>query len=56
MDLKAEKATGLDEISAWFLKDGPSVIVPTVTFLVNLSVSTGIVRCDWNGWPASSLI
>ena len=55
MDLKVKKTTGLDGISARFLKDGPSVIVPTVTFLVNLSLSTGIVRCDWNGWPASFL-
>ena len=42
-----KKATGLDGISARFLKDGASVIAPTVTFLVNLSLSTGIVPCDW---------
>ena len=42
-----KKATGLDGISARFLKDGTSVIAPTVTFLVNLSLSTGIVPCDW---------
>ena len=46
-DLKVKKATGLDGISARFLKDGTSVIAPTVTFLVNLSLSTGIVPCDW---------
>ena len=46
-DLKVKKATGLDGISARFLKDGASVIAPTVTFLVNLSLSTGIVPCDW---------
>ena len=46
-DLKVKKSTGLDGISAWFLKDGASVIAPTVTFLVNLSLSTGIVPCDW---------
>ena len=46
-DLKVKKATGLDGISAWFLKDGASVIAPTVTFLVNLSLFTGIVPCDW---------
>ena len=45
-DLKVKKATGLDGISAWFLKDGASVIAPTVTFLVNLSLITGIVPCD----------
>ena len=46
-DLKVEKATGLHRTSAWFLKDGASVIASTVTFLVNLSLSTGIVPCDW---------
>ena len=46
-DLKVKKATGLDGISAQFLKDGVSVIAPTVTPLVNLSLSTGIVPCDW---------
>ena len=42
-----KEATGLDGISPRFLKDGASVIAPTVTFLVNLSLSTGIVPCDW---------
>ena len=46
-DLKVKKATGLDGISAQFLKDGVSVIAPTVTPLVNLSLSIGIVPCDW---------
>ena len=42
-----KKTIGLDGISARFLKDGASVIAPTVTFLVNLSLITGIVPCDW---------
>ena len=46
-DLKVKKATGLGGISAWFLKDGASVVAPTVTFLVNLSLSTEIVPFDW---------
>ena len=46
-DSKVKKTTGLDGISARFLKDGASVIAPTVTFLVNLSLFTGIVPCDW---------
>ena len=46
-DLKVKKGTGLDGISARFLKDGASVIAPTVIFLVNLSLITGIVPCDW---------
>ena len=44
-DLNVKKVTGLDGILARFSKDGASVIAPTVTFLVNLSLSTGIVPC-----------
>ena len=46
-DLKVKKAIGLHRTSAWFLKEDASVIASTVTFLVNLSLSTGIVPCDW---------
>ena len=42
-----KKGTGLDGILARFLKDGALVIAPTVTFLVNVSLSTGIVPCHW---------
>ena len=45
--LKVKKATGLDGISARFLKDSATVIAPTVTFLVKLSLSTGNVPYDW---------
>ncbi len=46
-DLKVKKATGLDGIPARFLKDSTAVITPTVTFLVNLSLSTGSVPDEW---------
>ena len=46
-DLKGKRASGLYGILARFLKDGASVIAPTVTFLVNLSLSTGTALCDW---------
>ena len=46
-DLKGKSATGLDGILARFLKDSASVIAPTVTFLVNLSLSTRTVLRDW---------
>ena len=46
-DLKVKKATGLDGIPARFLKDSATVIAPTVTFLVNLSLSTGSVPDEW---------
>jgi len=46
-DLKVKKATGLDGIPARFLRDNGAVIALTVTFLVNLSLSTGSVPKEW---------
>lgn len=45
--LKVKKATGLDGIPARFLRDNAAVIAATVTFLVNLSLSTGSVPDEW---------
>ena len=42
-----KKATVYIGFRLGFLKDGASVIASTVTFLVNVSLSTGIVPCDW---------
>lgn len=36
--LNISKSTGLDEIPARFLKDGASILVKPVTFLINLSI------------------
>ena len=41
--LKVKKATGLDRIPACLLKDSAAVITQSITFLVNLSLTTGIV-------------
>ena len=46
-DLKVKKARVLDGIPARFLKDSAVVIAPTVTFLVNLSLSTASVPDEW---------
>ena len=46
-DLKVKKATGIDGIPKRFLKDSATVIAPTFTFLVNLSLSTGSVPDKW---------
>ena len=43
--LKVKKATGLDRIPACLLKDSPAVITQLITFLLNLSLTTGIVPC-----------
>ena len=45
--LKVKKATGLDRIPACLLKDSAAVITQSITFLVNLSLSTGIVPDEW---------
>ena len=45
--LKVKKATGLDRIPARLLKDSAAVITQTITFLVNLSLTTSIVPDDW---------
>ena len=42
-----KKATGLDRIPECFLKDSAAVITHSVTFLVNLSLTTGIVPDEW---------
>ena len=45
--LKVKKATGLDRIPACLLKDSAAVITQSITLLVNLSLSTGIVPDEW---------
>ncbi len=40
------KSTGLDGIPATFLRDAADIIVPTVTFIFNLSSKKGIVPSD----------
>ena len=42
-----KKATGLDRILARLLKDSAAVTTQTITFLVNLSLTTGIVPDEW---------
>ena len=46
-DLKANKATGLDKIPARLLKDSASVMAPSLTHIVNLSLLTGVVPDEW---------
>ena len=41
--LKVKKAMGLDRIPVCLLKDSAAVITQTITFLLNLSLTTGIV-------------
>ena len=46
-DLKVKKATGLDEIPARLLTDSAVVITNAITFIVNLSLSSGVVPDGW---------
>ena len=42
-----KKATGLDNIPARLLKDGAPAISRTVTYIINLSLTTSTVPDDW---------
>lgn len=45
--LKASKATGLDKIPAKILKMASNIIAPSLAFIFNLSLATGIYVNDW---------
>ena len=40
-------ATGLDGLTARLLKDAAPVIAKPITFLVNLTISTGVIPSEW---------
>ena len=46
-NLKVTKSTGLDKIPAKVLKIASSIIAPSLTFIFNLSLSSGIFIDDW---------
>ena len=46
-NLNAGKSTGLDGISARFLKDGADILKIPIRFIVNLSISEGCVLGDF---------
>ena len=46
-NLKACKATGLDKIPAKILKLSANIIAPSLTFIFNLSLATGIYIDEW---------
>ena len=45
--LKSGKAEGLDCIRARLLKDSADIVVKPVTFIINTSLRTAKVPCDW---------
>ena len=46
-NLKVSKATGVDGIPAKILKLSSNIISPSLTYIFNLSISTGIFVDDW---------
>ena len=46
-NLQANKSTGLDRIPAKILKLASGIIAPSLTFIFNLSLATGIYVDDW---------
>ena len=46
-NLKRKKATGLDHLPPGLLKDAAGVIAKPLTFIINLSLETGVVPTDW---------
>ena len=45
--LKVSKSTGTDKIPAKMLRIAADVIAPSLTYIFNLSLSTGIFVDDW---------
>ena len=46
-NLKRKKATGLENLPPGLLKDAVGVIAKPLTFIINLSLSSGVVPTDW---------
>lgn len=44
---KLTKATGLDGLTARLLRDAAPVIARPITYLVNLTISTGVIPSEW---------
>ena len=46
-ELKRHKATGIDELPANLLKDCSSEISYPLSFIINLSLRTGVIPSEW---------
>ena len=45
--IPADKATGLDNISAYLLKEAAPIIASRLTYIINLSIRSGIFPNAW---------
>ena len=52
--LKVTKASGPDGITAIRLKDAAPVIAKPITYLVNLTISTGLIPAEWKGCKSNT--
>ena len=46
LNLNPAKSTGLDDIPARFIRDGASILKIPITFIVNMSITSGTVPDD----------
>ena len=46
-NLKRKKATGIDNLPPGMLKDAASILAKPITYVINLSLKSGIVPTDW---------
>ena len=54
-NLKANKSTGLDAIPAKILKLAAHIIAPSLTYIFNLSLQSGIYVNDWKRARVTSI-
>ena len=53
--LPLTKASGLDNISMRLLKEAAPIVTSSLTFIINLSIVTGIVQDEWKHARVSSV-
>ena len=46
LKLNPTKSTGLDEIPAWFIRDGACILKVRICYIVNQSIFSGMVPDD----------
>ena len=54
-NVKLTKATGLDSLTARLLRDAAPVVTKPITYLVNLTISTGVIPSEWKDARATSI-
>ena len=55
-ELEVTEASGPDGITARLLKDVAPVIAKPITYLVNLTISTGLIPAEWKDARVTSIL